>query len=98
MSADPTTVDSNHYKVEFENDRVRVLRIRYGPGEKSEMHGHPASVGVFLTDLDGQFTLPDGSTEEIQAKAGEAAWFEAVEHLPENLSDQPLEAILIELK
>ncbi len=62
------------------------------------MHAHPASVGVCLTDLEGRFTFPDGSTEEIQAKAGEAAWFEATEHLPENSSNQPLEMILIELK
>ncbi len=98
MSSDPVNVDSNHYSVEFENDRVRVLRISYGPGETSQMHAHPASVGVCLTDLEGRFTFPDGSTEKIQAKADEAAWFEAIEHLPENLSDQPLEMILIELK
>ena len=98
MPSDPVNVDSNHYSVEFENDRVRVLRIKYGPGEKSQMHAHPASVGVFLTNLNGRFAYPDGSTEKIQAKAGEAAWFDAVEHLPESLSDQPLEMILIELK
>ena len=30
--------DHRHYKVEFENERVRVLRIKYGPGEKSVVH------------------------------------------------------------
>jgi quercetin dioxygenase-like cupin family protein len=34
-------VDSKHYKVELENDQVRVLRIQSGPGEKSVMHSHP---------------------------------------------------------
>jgi hypothetical protein len=34
---DPVKVDSKHYSVEFENDKVRVLRIKYGPGEKSVM-------------------------------------------------------------
>ena len=38
---DPTSVDAAHYKVEFENDRVRILRITYGPGEESVMHHHP---------------------------------------------------------
>ncbi len=41
---DPVKVDSKHYKIEFENDRVRVVRIKYGPGEKSVMHSHPESV------------------------------------------------------
>ena len=31
MAQDPTKVDSKHYKVVFENDQVRVLRITYGP-------------------------------------------------------------------
>jgi hypothetical protein len=28
---DPIKVDSKHYTVELENEKVRVLRIRYGP-------------------------------------------------------------------
>ena len=53
---DSVTADPAHYKVEFENDKVRVVRIHYGPKEKSVMHSHPAGVVVFLSDLDGQFT------------------------------------------
>src|SRR6187549_1761675 len=37
---DPATVDARHYKVEFENDQVRVLRIHYEPREKGETHEH----------------------------------------------------------
>ncbi len=95
---DPVQVDPKHYKVEFENDRVRVLRINYGPGEKSVMHGHPALVGVFLTDGHFRFTYPDGKTEEIEGKAGQALFFDTFAHLPENLSDRPFEAIAVELK
>ena len=98
MAADPVKVDSKHYKVDFENDKVRVLRIRYGPGEKSAMHGHPAGVLVFLTDCDGKFTYPDGKSEPIQAKAGEAVWADQTEHLPANVSNKPLEVLLVELK
>ena len=47
---DAAKVDPKHYKVELENDQVRVLRISYGPGEKSVMHSHPANVAVFLTE------------------------------------------------
>src|SRR6266540_1663859 len=60
---DPTKVDAEHYKVELENEQVRVLRINYGPGEKSVMHSHPAAVLVFLTDAHARFTYPDGKTE-----------------------------------
>ena len=60
MAVDPVKVDPKHYKVAFENDKVRILRIRYGPREKSAMHGYPEGVLVFLTDCDGKFTYPDG--------------------------------------
>jgi quercetin dioxygenase-like cupin family protein len=98
MAQDPVKVDPKHYKVQFENDQVRVLRITYGPHEKSVMHDHPASVVVYITDAHVKFTLPGGKTEESQGKAGDTTWAPAGKHLPENLSDQPLEGILVELK
>lgn len=95
---DPTKVDAKHYKVVFENDQVRVLQIAYGPGEKSVMHEHPAGVAVMLTDSNTRMTLPDGSAENVPSKAGDVTWAEAGKHLPENLSDQATEVILVELK
>lgn len=95
---DPIEVDPAHYTLEFENDQVRVLRIRYGPGEKSIMHAHPPGVAVFLTDQQNRFTAEDGATTEQTWKAGQASWSEAETHLPENLGDQPMELILVELK
>lgn len=95
---DPTQVDSKHYKVVFENDQVRVVRITYGPHEKSVMHYHPDGVAVFLTDQHVKFTFPEGKAEEVHAQAGEAGWHKGEKHLPENLSDKPLELILVEMK
>ncbi len=98
FAQDATKVDSAHYKVEFENDQVRVLRISYGAHEKSVMHEHPAGISVFLTDGKGQFTYPDGKTEEISWSAGQTIWVSATKHQPENLTDKPFELIQIELK
>ena len=95
---DPVQVDPRHYTVEFENEKVRVLRIKYGPREKSVMHGHPALVGVMLTDGHIRFTYPDGKSEEVTAKAGQVLSFPALDHLPENLADRPFEVIAVELK
>ena len=98
FAQDAAKVDSNHYKVEFENDHVRVLRITYGPGEKSVMHTHTESVGVFLTDGTGRFTLPDGKIQDIEFKAGQVNWMPALTHQPENTADTPFEIIQIEMK
>ena len=98
MADDPVKVDPKHYAVEVENEKVRVLRIKCGPGEKSAMHGHPPGVVVFVSDCDGTFTFPDGSAEPIKAKAGDVVWSDATEHLPENKASEPLEVLLVELK
>jgi quercetin dioxygenase-like cupin family protein len=95
---DSVDADPQHYKVEFENERVRVVRVRYGPGERSVMHSHPELVGIFLTDSHFKFTYPDGTVEEIHAKAGDIFPHEAFQHLPENGTETPFEAVLVELK
>ena len=95
---DATKVDAKHYTVEFENDQVRVLRVKYGAHEKSVMHSHPASVAVFLTAGSVKFTLPDGKTTPADVKPGSVQWEAGGKHLPENMGDKPLEVVLIELK
>jgi quercetin dioxygenase-like cupin family protein len=97
-SGDPTVLDPDHYMTEFENDAVRIVRIKYGAGEESVMHYHPDSVAVFLTDIQAQMTLPDGSTADIAASAGEAVFNSAGEHLPKNSSDSAWEVVEVELK
>lgn len=98
QAQDPVKVDSQHYKVEFENDQVRILRIKVGPQEKSVMHEHPNAVAIFLTDVNGKFSFPKDAPQVITSKAGEVRWTPAIVHLPENTSDQPFEVILVELK
>ena len=90
--------DSRHYTVEHEDERVRVPRARYGPGERSVMHAHPARVAVMLTDGHVRFTLPDGPAQEVRATAGQVLAVPGGDHLPENLGAAPFEAVLIELK
>jgi quercetin dioxygenase-like cupin family protein len=98
FAQDPTKVDSDHYKVIFENDQVRVLRITYGAGEKSVMHYHPDAVAVFTTDNQVNFTLPDGKVLETTAVKGQTIWTPAGKHLPQNVGDKSIEVILVEMK
>jgi quercetin dioxygenase-like cupin family protein len=98
FAQDAAKVDPKHYKVEFENDEVRVLRITYGPGEKSVMHSHPEGVAIFMTDGDGRFSFPDGKTQDIKFKSGDVIWSPETSHQPENTGKKPYEVIQIELK
>jgi quercetin dioxygenase-like cupin family protein len=98
IAQDPTVVDAKHYKVTFENDQVRILKIIYGPNEKSVMHEHPNAVAVFLTDGQIKFQLPDGKSVDAPVKSGQSMFTPAGKHLPENVGDKPFEVVLVELK
>ncbi len=67
---DAVKVDRKHYKVDFENDQVRVLRVHIGPHQKKAMHDRRASVAVFLTDNHVKFTFPDGKDGGAQRREG----------------------------
>ena len=71
VERDPVKLDTKHYKVESETDCFRIIRVKYGPKEKSPMHQHLPGVTVMLTDANFRFTYPDGCKEELHKKAGE---------------------------
>jgi quercetin dioxygenase-like cupin family protein len=95
---DAVKVDPKHYSVVSENDQVRILKVHYGPHEKSVMHSHPNTVAVFLTDAKGTFTFPDGKKQDFAAKAGDSQYGAAATHLPENTGDAAMDLIVVELK
>ncbi len=77
---------------------MRVVRVQVGPHGTLPMHQHPASVLVCLTDIHERITDADGKAQEVTRKAGDVAYRGALKHQEENLSDQPLEAVVVELK
>lgn len=94
-------VDSGHYRVEFENDLVRVIRFAMEPHDKTLMHTHPptGAVIVALTDQNTRQTLAGGTARDIRHKAGEAWWGAPnIAHQDENASDTRSVVIRIELK
>jgi hypothetical protein len=83
---DPVVVDSKHYKVEFENEHVRVLRVHYEPHEKGETHEHLLNrVVLYLNDQPG-------------AKADDVRLLGAMTHFEENTFDTPADRLAVELK
>ena len=80
------TVGRARYKVELENEFVRVLRVHYGPKEKAQTHQHILNrVVVYLND-------------QPNAKADDVRMAGAATHAEENASDQPADRIAVELK
>ena len=95
---DPAKVDPAHYKVILNNSQVRILDAHHKPGEKTPMHSHPNHVVYALTDETLKFTLPDGKTNTVTIKAGQAVWRNAETHTVENVGKSEAHALDIELK
>ncbi len=83
---DPLKADPKHYSLEFENDQVRVLRVRFGPHEKGVLHEHSLNhIVVYLND-------------QARGKAGEVRLDDPMTHTEENHLDDPVERIAVDLK
>ena len=98
MVNDAVVVAPDAYKVLLENDKGRVLEDRLAPGANTEMHSHPAVVGVDLSNAKFKFTFPDGQNMKIDMEAGQAVYLYAVDHAIENTGTTEANAILVELK
>lgn len=98
LGQDPIKVEPKHYKLDFENDRVQVVSVHYGPHEKSAMHGHPGGVVVSLTEAHLRFTDENGKVREVFSKAGEVRWYGPIRHKVENLGDTTYDGVYIGVK
>ena len=83
---DPTVTDPKHYKVAFENESVRVLRIHFDSKDKGAEHEHILNrVVLYLNDQTG-------------AKADDVRLAGVATHAEENASDRAADRIAVELK
>jgi quercetin dioxygenase-like cupin family protein len=98
MAQDPTRVEPKHYKLDFENERVQVVSVHYGPHEKSVLHDHPGGVVVSLTEAHLRFTDENGKVREVFSKAGEVRWYPPFKHRVENLGDTTYAGVYIGVK
>lgn len=97
MGADPVTTDPDLYSVVFENDRVRVLRYRDRPGDRTHPHSHPDSVMITLSAFERRLVHGD-DVADVSLPAGAVRWLDAQEHSGENIGGTPTETFFVELK
>jgi quercetin dioxygenase-like cupin family protein len=98
ITRDPAKLDPKYHTVDFENDRVRVLRTVLEPHIKSPMHDHPPYVVVYVTELHTTMALSDGKLVDNVRRKGEVAWRDAMHHSTENIGSQTAMEIQVELK
>lgn len=94
---DPAVTNPEHYRVLWENERVRVLAYADEPGDATTVHRHPDSVMVTLTGFRRRLELGDRSAE-VELPEGVAVWIPEQSHAGVNIGDTPTRTIIVELK
>lgn len=97
FAQDLVAVAPNAAKVEYEDARLRVVRLKIAPNEVLPMHDRPQRVVITLTPNDVTLTRPDGSTSTTRTPAGQIAWSGAGKRSVTNHATA-LENITVELK
>ena len=97
MSLDPVVTNPDHYKVVFENDRVRVLEYLDQPGAQTTVHAHPDSVMYTLSSFRRRLSS-GGPERDVELAAGTTAWLPAQEHCGHNIGNSDTHALFVELK
>jgi hypothetical protein len=87
-------------KALIDNARAQVWDVSWPKGDPPGIHRHLYDMtGLYYWPGDRRITQPDGSTRNISTKAGQIQWqLKGITHMEEGLSDDPLRAVMIELK
>jgi quercetin dioxygenase-like cupin family protein len=88
------------YKMETDNDRVRVWRLKLAPGETTDLVNQKApAVRVMLSGERLLETDSNGQVKELAAKSGDFAWLPGpAARSVTNAGLTPLELVEVELK
>lgn len=97
-SLDPAVVNAGMEHVRLENASVRVIEGVMRPGDREQMHAHPAFVTYVIEGGKIRNHFADGKVVEAELKTGEVLMREPQTHWIENIGDTTLRFLVIELR
>lgn len=106
IAQDPLKALPEAYKLQFENEWVKVTRVHYGPREKLPAHQHTQTASAYVYLSDGgpvvfkHIGLAYGAVTRPATKAGTFRLYRGLQeiHEVENLSDLPSDFLRVEFK
>jgi hypothetical protein len=84
-------------QVELENDRVRVLRVKYS-GRSDQSSATRGDRLIVYLEAGHVVRTGDGNKEAIHRKRGDVVWRDHSSHQISNVDDSPHEVVIIEFK
>lgn len=98
LGDDAVKLAPSHNQVLLENDRVRVVRVHFEPGESGPIVDKRPRVIAAVTDSHATVTFPDGHSETRDVKAGTVSFGNPGRQATKNTGTTALENIVVELK
>ena len=101
LAQDAVISDPRSFRVVLENERVRVLEYRSGPGLGvcgQGMHYHPERVSVSLTGAKVRLMSAEGKSVVRDIPPGHVFFSPAETHATENIGGAGARTYIIELK
>jgi quercetin dioxygenase-like cupin family protein len=95
---DPAVVNAKFVHVKLENARARVLESALEPGDKEQLHSHPAYVTYVVAGGKIRNHTADGKATEAELKTGDVLYRDAITHWAENIGTTTIRVVLVELK
>lgn len=97
QQSDPLVAAKNVYKFINENDRVRVLKVTFNPGDIAKMHHHPQHIVYVLKG--GKLKLvSEGKTQDLDLKEGSVLFLDAQNHEATNTGNTVIDLLVVEMK
>lgn len=95
---DPLKMDAQHYRLDYENQHVRAIRLTLKADEAVPMHDDVDALAVCIQECHLRFTAPDGHVQDVHMESGETRWLYGDRHSARNLNTNPMEMLFIEVK
>lgn len=96
---DPAVVNAKTIAVKLENARVRVLEATLKPGDKENVHSHPAYVIYVIEGGKFRNHAADGTVSDGEFRTGDVIYRDPItKHWAENTGDTTIRLELVELK
>jgi hypothetical protein len=97
-NTDALRIDPKHFRFQFENHQIRVLRLTLQADEFVPMHSSPDTLLVCVSECHIRLERPDKRIHDIHMEPGETRWIRSSVRSEKNLSGKLLEIVFVEIK
>jgi quercetin dioxygenase-like cupin family protein len=94
---DPSIAASNVYTFINENDRMRVFKATFKPGDIAKMHHHPPHMVYVLKGGKMKMTS-EGKSQEMNLEEGKGLFLAEQNHEATNIGNTIIDLLVVELK